>query len=396
MMRRASLLRRLIVCAVALATLPVAKPAAHSAQAQSSTSLLLAGGFHHSCAIVGGALYCWGQNDYGQIGDGTTTDRNTPVAVINMGSGVTAVATGRSDHTCAIKNGAAYCWGWDYHRQLGGGSVTTPVTNMTSGVTAIAAGDGHTCAIKSGALYCWGDNSFGELGDGTIGTVADTPVAVLNMNSDVTAVAAGRDHTCAVKAGALYCWGRNHESQLGDGTYSDQLTPTAVLNMSSGVTAVAAFDDHTCAIKAGALYCWGNNDGGQLGGGSTTTPVTNMANGVTAVATGMYHTCAIKAGGLYCWGNSNAGQLGDGSNGMSTTPVAAIGMTSDVTAVGVGAAHSLARKSNGCTYTWGFNGYGQLGNGTNTNSNTPGQALMPCSSTHLTYTVFLPIARKLN
>jgi len=171
------------------------------------------------------------------------------------GSGITAVDAGGS-YTCAIESGALYCWGLNYTSQLGASSSQTcripsildpypcstiplAVTDMGSGVTAVAAGGGHTCAIKSGALYCWGGNDEGELGDGTT-TRRTTPVAVQNMGSGATAVAADGYHTCAIKSGALYCWGWNYEGELGDGTTTKRTTPVAVQNMGSGVTVFAA------------------------------------------------------------------------------------------------------------------------------------------------------------
>jgi hypothetical protein len=277
------------------------------------------------------------------------------------GSDITAVATG-GGHTCAIKSGALYCWGENYYGQLGASSSqictirtfnfpcsTLPlaVTDMSSGLTAIVAGDHHTCAIKNGALYCWGGNGYAQLGVGRdTMTASQTPVAVTNMGSGVTAVAAGDTHTCAIKSGALYCWGYNYYGQLGSPSglcfigYTEPIpepcsdTPLAVTNMDSDVMAVAAGGTHACAIKSGALYCWGDNRDGQLGASSSQTcggfdtpcsntplSVTNMDSGVTAFAAGGSHTCAIKSGALYCWGENMYGQLGDGTTTDRSTPV---------------------------------------------------------------------------
>jgi alpha-tubulin suppressor-like RCC1 family protein len=304
----------------------------------------IAGGLRHTCALKGGQVYCWGDNDYGQLGDETTTDSNTPVLVADgeMGnSGVTAVAA--DDHTCALKGGKVYCWGRNGYGQLGDGTTTNRTTPTlvadgamgNSGVTAIAAGWDHTCALKGGQVYCWGLNAEGQLGDGTT-TNRTTPTLVADGamgNSGVTAVDAGVYHTCALKGGQVYCWGRNAEGQLGDGTTTQRITPTLVADGemgNSGVTAVDAGLGHTCALKGGQVYCWGWNGYGQLGDGTATSSNTPtlvadgaMGNsGVTAVAAGGYHTLGLKdTTCLFAWGRNNYGQLGDGGTSDSTTPV---------------------------------------------------------------------------
>jgi uncharacterized repeat protein (TIGR01451 family) len=355
--------------------LPASK-IAHAASKDSSSPLITAGS-SHTCAIRNGALYCWGNNYSGQLGDGTTTNRNVPFAVHNMNSGVTAVSAG-ARHTCAIKDGALYCWGNNSFGQLGDGTTTdrtapVPVQNMGSSVTAVSAGNRHTCAIKDGALYCWGSNFFGQLGDGTTAD-STTPVAVHNM-STATAVAANESYTCAIKSGALYCWGRNRNGRLGNGTQVDSLTPVAVNSMTSGVTSVSTGMTHACAVKSGALHCWGWNYYGQLGDGTTidrTAPVAvqNMGSSVVSVAAGVYHTCAIKDGSLYCWGRGQF--LGNWDTSTDrTTPVVVQSMNSGVAAVAIGETHTLGQKVDTCLYGWGYNNYGELGTGTIFGSPTP-------------------------
>jgi len=151
------------------------------------------------------------------------------------------------------------------------------------------------------------------------------------MSSNVTAVAGAYYHTCAVKDGALYCWGRNDFGQLGDGTRTNRNAPTAVRNMGSGVSAVAANEFHTCAIKSGELYCWGNNSYGELGDGtdenrSRPVVVKSMDSGVSAIAIGLHHSLALKADGcLYAWGSNNSGQLGNGDTDDQEEPVQVTG-----------------------------------------------------------------------
>lgn len=349
----------------------------------------IATGFNHTCALKSDAtVWCWGDNSYGQLGDGTNTDRNTPVAVLGLPSGITAIATGGSvatAHTCALKSGVGvWCWGDNYYGQLGDGTNTdrktpTAVLNSPSGVAIIAAGYEHTCVLtNAGAVQCWGRNKYGNLGDGTT-TNRSTPVAVVGLGTGVTAIMLGSDHACARKTGgAAWCWGHNDNGQLGDATTTDRYTPVAVTSLSSAVTALAGGGKHTCAIKSGgAVQCWGNNEYGQLGDGTITaryspTPVPGLTSGVTNIAAGGNHVCAISSGGaLQCWGYNDDGQLGDGITKDHHTPVAVINLFNDVTAIAAKNFHTCAIRSGGAVQCWGDNEYGQLGDGTTTNRVTP-------------------------
>jgi alpha-tubulin suppressor-like RCC1 family protein len=323
-------------------------------------------GENHTCAVkTDGSLWCWGNNSYGQLGDGTYTDRNTPVQI--MSSGVSSVALG-GYHTCAVKtDGSLWCWGYNGSGQLGDGTYTsrnTPVQIMSSGVSSVALGGYHTCAVKTdGSLWCWGRNGYGQLGDGT-NTSRNTPVQI--MSSGVSSVAAGEYHTCAVKTdGSLWCWGVNWYGQLGDGTYTSRTTPVQI--MSSGVSSVALGGYHTCAVKTdGSLWCWGVNWYGQLGDGTNTTrttPVQIISSGVSSVALGYYHTCAVKTdGSLWCWGANQIGQLGNGTRVQKTTPYPVI-TPAGALSISVGRIHSCAIKTDGSLWCWGNNSSGQLGNG---------------------------------
>lgn len=297
----------------------------------SQTVQAILGGELVSCAISNGALSCWGYNAYGELGDGTTTTRNTPAGVVGLGSGVSAVAVGEN-HVCAIVNSALYCWGYNAYGQLGLGDNTnrtaaTAVPSLTSGVTAVAAGSNHTCVIQNGAVKCFGNNANGELGNGT-NTNANTPVAVAGAASGATSVAAGTSHSCAIISGAAYCWGYNGYGQIGDGTAISKSAATAVTGLTGTVTQITAGDGHSCAIAGGGAFCWGYNGYGELGNGTTTsseTPVavTSLSSGVTALVTGQdaYHTCALQNEKPLCWGRDDYGQLGDGANTNSATPV---------------------------------------------------------------------------
>ena len=278
------------------------------------------------------------------------------------GASATTVAGG-NEHTCAVTTGGAvWCWGANWGGQLGNGTSMPRLTPVEVSprlppldVTAVAAGDGHTCAVtREGAVWCWGDNRAGQLGDGTT-TWRPTPVAVSGLgDSVVVALTAGWAHTCAVtSAGAVLCWGSNADGQLGDGTTTNRLTPVVVSGLGSGATVVSAAARHTCAVtSAGAAWCWGWNGSGQLGDGTTTAALTPVAvsylgSGVAGVTTGHLHSCAVTgAGAVWCWGSGGAGQLGDGTRTDALTPVSVSGLGSGVVAA------DLGRRPHLCADRW--------------------------------------------
>ena len=363
------------------------------------TNTTLSSGTQHTCAVLDdGSVSCWGWNDGGQLGDGTTTERNTPAPTSSLGTGRTAVAiSSGAFHTCAIlDNGSVSCWGVNYFGELGDGTTThrntpTPTSSLGTGRTAVAisSGEYHTCALLDDAsVSCWGWNEFGQLGDGT-GTSRRTPTPTSSLGTGRTAVAitSGYDHNCAILDDAsVSCWGNNGYGQLGDGTTTDRSTPTPTSSLGTGRTAVAISSGayHTCAILDNAsVSCWGRNEYGRLGDGTTTdrstpTPTSSLGTGRTAVAisSGYYHTCAIlDDASVNCWGYNRNGRLGDGTTTNRSTPTqtSSLGIGRTAIAISSGSSHTCAILDNASVSCWGWNDVGILGDGTTIDRNVPTQ-----------------------
>ncbi|TAG46365.1 MAG: hypothetical protein EAZ30_12865 [Betaproteobacteria bacterium] len=256
---------------------------------------------------------------------------------------------------------------------------TFNIVRYSQSVSQLASGDDHSCALLAGGVQCWGDNSRGQLG---VGDLADRnfPAEALAAGSGATAIAAGSYQTCAVVNGGVKCWGlfdNNYSSLFGTQYFSN--VPVQRIAAASGATAVAVGYWQSCAIVSGGVQCWGYNFDGQLGNGTTVSvgsapfaQTIRAGSGVTALAVGDGHGCAVITGGLRCWGQNSVGQHGNGTTARSLMPITIFPPNSGVSAVSAGRYHTCA-VVNGAPWCWGYNNEGQLGVGTTLNSPTPVQ-----------------------
>lgn len=376
---------------------------------------------NHTCAVeaLTQKSYCWGNNTNGQLGNDADVLKTTPVAVLGVSGGASknfSEIRTSSNSTCGLEaiTHKLYCWGQNAYGQFGNGHKTsfgipTPVSGAVDGTvisfTQVTAGYKHSCGIEAGTqnAYCWGMNTYGQLGNNST-TFSIKPVPVLGVGGGAaisfSQIAAGEYHTCAIESGTkkVYCWGNNSYGQLGDNTTTPSSTPVATL----GVGGAAAMDfdqivlgmNHTCGIEAitQKAYCWGNNFYGMLGDNtnvSKRTPVAvkGVANGVPKnyiqLSAGGSHTCGIEAitQKAYCWGSNSKGQLGfSNSTAYSFMPVAVLGVNGGAslnfsfiangryTSFSQTCAIEVATKHG---YCWGWNGEGELGNNTDASSFFP-------------------------
>ena len=367
-------------------------------------------GANHACARLSGDIaVCWGNNNSGQIGDGTTTARTRPVVPRNLPA-VTQIVAGQWNTCARLTDGTARCWGSNIDGQLGDGArsirSTPGVVPDLVGVSEVSAARFHTCARMSDAtVRCWGSNSQGQLGDGTSEN-SSSPRFVGGI-ADITQVSTGGlGTTCALRRdGAVFCWGRSGFSplptlvegvsrvrEIAAATTStcarraDDVLCWSVFNVAmppiplTGVIGIDAGYGYNCVLKMDVtVWCWGNNDRGQLGDGSTTTrsspaQVTNLTE-VIGIGLGPFHACARKRdGSVWCWGDNTSGQIGDGvTSEPRLTPVRS--SVSDVAELSLGDDYSCARFVNGTVRCWGANANGQLGDGSTTARLSPVQVI---------------------
>lgn len=301
--------------------------------------------------------------------------------------GVRQVAAGLG-HTCVLTStGGVKCWG---HRSAVGDNIASTtdmrvavdVVGLAGGVSAIAAGASHNCALlETGAVKCWGRNDNGQLGNNSV-VLQRAPIDLMGLSNDASALALGGNHTCVLlTSGNVKCSGGNNHGQLGDGTTLDKLVLGEVAGISD-VVAISAGAAHTCALTSvGGVKCWGWNGYGQLGNGTITnssTPVDvyGLSSGVIKIDAGATHTCAILIdGNAKCWGHNQYGKLGNGSTVQANLPVDVIGLGTTVTEVVAGTSHTCVLTSIGGVKCWGVNARGQLGNNSIGNSTIPVDAV---------------------
>lgn len=370
----------------------------------------LAGGLYNSMAVTSdGRVYSWGWNIVGQLGDGSTNGSDVPVKVKLPGSmRVTRVAEGLAHSIALTSSGVVFAWGKNYDGNLGDGTTAdsaVPVkVNLPAGikVTEIAAGVEQNLAVtSSGGLLAWGGNNFGQLGNGSSGGYSAVPVTVtLPAGTKAIAVAAGSLHSLVLTStGAVLAFGFNADGELGDGNKTNSDVPVKVdLPGGAKVIAIAAGAYDSLALTStGAVYAWGYNADGELGDGGTANsdvPVKVLLPGgkkVTAIAAGgpvgevgQYvagpgHCLALTSNGsILAWGYNGDGELGNGSTTNSDVPVKVkLPSGKKVTAIAAGELHSLAVTSSGGVLTWGGNNFGQLGDGNYKGSDVPVKVKLP-------------------
>jgi alpha-tubulin suppressor-like RCC1 family protein len=345
---------------------------------------IISGGAGQSLVICNKTLEAWGNNSNGQLGNGTNINSNFPIQVNSL-SDVTAGAAGVGFSIALKTDGTVWTWGGNLYGMLGNGTnadsnIPIQVSFLTD-ITAVSGGSYCSLALKNdGTVSVWGLNNWGQLGNGT-NTNSNVPQQVSSLTG-VTAIAAGEGYSLALKNdGTIWAWGWNGYGLLGNGTQNltNSNIPMQVSSL-TGITAIAASQYYALALKNdGTVWYWGSNlDSGQNVIYSNSPLQVSSLIGITAIAAGTTTALAVKNDGtIWAWGNN----LGNGTNSTYTSivPVQVTSLTG-ITAIAGADAYSLALKNDGTLWSWGINNLGQLGNGTNIDSNIPVQVLGLCQS----------------
>jgi alpha-tubulin suppressor-like RCC1 family protein len=362
------------IAAVLFSTAPYAAP-------RTDINRTSAGGGFTCAKTTSEGAVCWGTASFGRLGNGDgTNNQPSPVDVLGLTSGVSDVQAGGA-HACALTTaGGVKCWGFNNFGQLGDGTTQSrfapvDVVGLTSGVRSVSAGFNHTCALmNSGGVKCWGANVAGELGDGTTGVPRLVPVDVVGL-TNASNVAAGNSFTCAVTPGSdsprsVRCWGLNDRGQLGNGTFVNSSTPIEQRSPDT-VNYVTAGDAHACSGDVSAtVKCWGANEFGEIGDGTfqpRPTPFRLSLTTVFVISAGNGFTCASEVNqGLPCWGKNTSGELGDGTRISRPTPALVRGLPSDVSPfvlLSAGRDHACVAPQDGRAWCWGYDAQGAIGDG---------------------------------
>lgn len=356
-------------------------------EVDSVTFLSVDQGGAHACGVVVGNLgYCWGNNAAGQLGASGDFSYSVPRAV-DQGSEAYVQISAGGLFSCALSTDHdAYCWGQNQFGQIGIGTPQTPLVltpELVQGgqkFTSLSVGGVHVCGlVADGQAWCWGRPGDGQLGNGVSG---DTPQPVpdsVHGGIRFRQISAGTWHTCAVtSSGEAYCWGQNVRGELGDGTTSGKDVPTLVAGAIL-FDVIDVGDEHTCALDLdGNAYCWGSNQYGQLGTGTAASadqPVAVAGGHVfSRISAGAQYTCGVSGDDTYCWGRNDRGELGDGTLITRTEPVQVVGGHSFVevsTGEGGLTAATCGLTGGDIVYCWGEGQEGQLGTGSTGYANEP-------------------------
>jgi hypothetical protein len=334
-----------------------------------------------------GTAWTWGSNVSGQLGDGTTTNRSSPVSVVGIDDWIQVSAGG--SHSLGVRaNGTAWAWGTGANNgRLGDGTTTfrsSPVS-VVGGFAdwvQVSAGNEHSLGVRAnGTAWAWGRNDYGQLGDNTA-TTRSSPVSVVGGFSDWVQVSAGFQHSLGVRAnGTAWAWGMNFDRQLGDGTDEpSKISPASVVGGFADWVQLSAGSYHSIGVRAnGTAWAWGYSYFGLLGDGTYDTSRKNSPVSVVGgfsdwvqVSAGSLHSLGVRAdGSAWAWGNNGNGRLGDNTITSRPSPVSVVGGFADWCQLSAGGLHSLGIRANGTVWTWGSNSSGQLGDGTTTNRSSP-------------------------
>jgi alpha-tubulin suppressor-like RCC1 family protein len=377
-------------------TLTNSKVPVHVSALRIPAMQIAAGADRSACALLSdGSVKCWGSNLHGQLGDGTTTNRTTPVQVAGLTSGVTAVTEGGGQTCALLPGGAPVCWGENLYGEVGDGTnidrlAPVPVKGVSTGVQQISAGNGHqTCALvttSATVIDCWGNGVDGQVGDGieskhrvfNVTQVFGLMGSAAGGVGGPVQVSAGGGHTCAVIGnGHVECWGYNHSGQIGDGTIINRATPTLVIGLTAGPQAISEGDVTGCALTQSlGAACWGSADGNDFNAHTSAVGVTALPGGVAQLAAGFDSACAISTTGtLRCWGQNTYGEVGNGTSNAQATPTQVTGPPSVVGSVSVGQNNTCALSTLNGSYCWGYNGDGEIGDGNTSQSDVPASVL---------------------